>query len=173
MDKAWYVVWVSTGQEKEIYLAMQKLPSIERTLFPVEPIWERKDGEWRQRETVMLPGYLFIQCKMDAAIYYKIKDMPHVLGWVGKDTLWPTSVRQEEMDALLMIMACVEAGTDPREWLKDVEVASRQRRGYGTLSLHGKAYKVPFNVYNEKAKGEKQDPVVAEDTDKQPDEPQG
>jgi len=147
MHKAWYVVWVATGQEKDIYLALQKVPGVERTLFPVEPIWERKDGVWTQRETVIFPGYIFIECKMDSAIYYKIKGMPHVLGWLGKDTMWPSTVRQEEMDVLLQVMGCVEAGADPRQWLQDVTVSARQRRGYGTLTIHGKAYQVPFNVY--------------------------
>lgn len=155
MDKAWYVVWVSTGREKDIYFALQKVPGVLRTLFPVEPIWERKDGAWAQRETVIFPGYLFIECQMSAPIYYTIKGMPHVLGWAGKDTLWPSQVRQDEMDVLLQVMGCVEAGDDPRKWLQDVTVSSRQRRGYGTITIHGKAYKVPFNVY------------------KQPDDPQG
>ena len=169
MDKAWYVVWVSTGQEKVIFNALQTVPGIERTIFPVESIWERKAGEWAQREAIIFPGYLFIECRMTSSIYYTIKGMPYVLGWLGKDTMWPSTVRPEEMERLLLAVECVQAGTDPREWLQDVTISKRQRRGYGTLTIHGKAYKVPFNVYD----GNQPPDDDVDETDKQPDEPQG
>ena len=34
--------------------------------------------------------------------------------------------------------------------LENVEIHKRQRRGYGMLTLQGKSYRIPFNVYDHK-----------------------
>ena len=40
---------------------------------------------------------------MNSAIYYDAKELPGVLGWLGKDALWPSTVPQEEMGAVLAL----------------------------------------------------------------------
>ena len=46
-------------------------------------------------------------------------------------------------------MLAIENG-DAAAILENVEIHKRQRRGYGMLTLQGKSYRIPFNVYDHK-----------------------
>ena len=139
----WYILWVATGQEEALRAKAAALPKIDRVLCPKAMLWERKNGAWVQVERLLFPGYIFLKCRMDSEVYYALRDMTGVMGWLGRDTLWPSTVRQEEMDAVL----AMDGGGDPRELLQDVSINKRQRRGYGVMILKGQEYKLPFNVY--------------------------
>lgn len=138
----WYVAWVVTGQEQTLLHKLQQVDGIEQSLCPQQSLWLRRAGSWTSRKQLLFPGYIFLRCRMNAAIYYAIKALPGVLGWLGRDTLWPTTVRQEEMHAVLAL-AQGDTGV-----LQSVEIHKRQRRGYGTLTLQGKSYRIPFNIYD-------------------------
>ena len=145
MRAEWFVLWVTTGQEKALCDKAARIPGVLRTLCPEQELWKRREGAWVQERQLLFPSYLFLRCAMNSAIYYDAKELPGVLGWLGKDALWPSTVPQEEMDAVLALMQ----GSDPEKSLTDVEINKRQRRGYGTLCLQGKRYRIPFNVYRQ------------------------
>lgn len=153
----WYVLWVATGQEAALRAKAAALPMVDRALCPKALLWERKNGAWSQAEKLLFPGYIFLKCQMGSGVYYALRDLPGVMGWLGRDTLWPSTVQRDEMDAVL----AMDGGGDPRMLLSDVTVNRRQRRGYGTIKLKGQAYKIPFNVYADTA------------TEKQAEEPSG
>lgn len=141
----WYVVWVATGQEAALLERIRRTAGIDEALCPVMTLWQRKQGSWALKERTVFPGYVFIRCRMTSTTYCAIRDLPGVLGWLGRDSLWPAAVRQEEMDVVLALYR----GVDPGEVLTDLRTDRRQRRGYGSLTLHGKAYRIPYNVHTD------------------------
>lgn len=145
MKAEWFVLWVTTGREKALGDSVMQMPGVLRTLCPEQELWKRRDGTWVQERQLLFPSYLFLQCAMNSTIYYGVKKLSGVLGWLGKDVLWPSTVPQEEMDVVLALTQ----GGDPEKTLTEVEINKRQRRGYGTLCLHGKHYRIPFNVYKQ------------------------
>lgn len=145
MRADWYVIWVETGREDETAQRIRGLERPPEALCPAQELWQRRGGAWALKRQLTFPGYVFLYCRMDAGVYHAIKDLPGVLGWLGCDSLWPTTVRQEEMDVVLALTG----GADPGKVLTDPRVDKRQRRGYGTLTIHGKAYRVPYNVYQD------------------------
>lgn len=142
---AWFVAWVATGREDELLAKIKALPKVTQALCPKARLWIRRSGEWKQEEQLLFPGYIFLRCRMDSEIYYALRDLPGVMGWLGKDTLWPSTVGQEEIERVLLLCG----GGDPREALEAVTINKRQRRGYGTLRLKGADYKIPFALDNQ------------------------
>lgn len=143
MKPEWYVLWVETGREEETVRRLRALEHPPETLCPAQALWQRRKGAWTLKRQLMFPGYVFLRCRMHAGVYHTVKALPGVLGWLGCDSLWPTTVRQEEMDVVLALAG----GADPGEVLAETQVDRRQRRGYGALTLHGKKYRIPYNVY--------------------------
>lgn len=150
---SWFAVWVATGQEAALLERIRTLrearrptAGIEEAICPVMALWQRRKGEWTLKEQTVFPGYVFIRCRMSSAVYYAIRDLPGVLGWLGRDSLWPSAIRREEMEVVLAL----EQGMDPGEVLTDLRADRRQRRGYGSLTLQGKEYRIPYNIYTDK-----------------------
>jgi len=88
----WFVVWTLTGKELDVLDAIKRAPGVTAALCPVEQVWYRRGGQWEGRMQVMIPGYVFIQCNMDTTIYYRVRGTPHVIGWLGTDSMWPSIV---------------------------------------------------------------------------------
>lgn len=156
MAKHWFAVWVLTGKERDVYSHLAQIPQVE-ALLPREPLWERREGEWERREHIVFPGYVFLRCAMNTHIYYRVREIPGVIGWLGKDTTWPGIVPDEQMAPFNLLAR----GESPEEALTQVKLDKRNRRGYGQMTLCGQQYKIPFNIYKES------------DTDRQPEESAG
>ena len=95
--------------------------------------------------TAAFPGLHFSAVRHVSRVYYAAKALDGMLGWLGRDTYWPSTVREEEMARVLAIENGGAAAI-----LENVEIHKRQRRGYGMLTLQGKSYRIPFNVYDDK-----------------------
>ena len=143
MKPEWFVAWVETGREEGVAKRIEALERPIETLCPVQELWQRCKGEWLLARKLIFPGYVFLHCRMHTGVYYAIKGLPGVLGWLGCDNLWPTTVRQEEMDVVLALAR----GAAPGSVLADPVEDKRQRRGYGTLTIQGKAYRIPYNIF--------------------------
>jgi transcriptional antiterminator NusG len=52
-------------------------------MVPREVTLERKNGETIRRERVLFAGYVFVDMAMTLQAYYKIRDIPHVIKWLG------------------------------------------------------------------------------------------
>lgn len=72
-EKAWYVVQVTTGREIECRDRIIK-SGIE-AIAPTRIMPELNGGKWRQRERVMISGYVFIHADIDTA-YYRLNGIP-------------------------------------------------------------------------------------------------
>lgn len=71
---AWYVLQVMTGTERE---CARRLRGMRMEAFaPSRIMPELSGGKWRLKERAMLPGYVFIQSRMDAADYYRVSGVP-------------------------------------------------------------------------------------------------
>jgi len=146
----WFVAWVETGREAEVVQRIEALGRPIETLCPTQELWRRRKGEWQLTRQLIFPSYVFLRCKMHTGVYYAIKGLPGVLGWLGCDSLWPTTVRQKEMDVVLALAH----GTEPGSVLADPKEDKRQRRGYGTLTIQGKEYRIPYNIYGDNKQAE-------------------
>lgn len=136
----WFVLWVLTGKELEALRRVRQIPGVQEALVPVETLLYRREGAWEERESVMIPGYVFLRCRMGSAIYYRIRGIPHVIGWLGTDSMWPTIVPEGEMTPVIAL----SAGQDPAAQLTNVTIDRHKRRGRGTLSLYGKPQTIVF-----------------------------
>lgn len=139
----WYVVWVETGQEEKVRQRIEALRMDVLTLLPIQAIPYREAGTWTSKKTVLIPGYLFIRCEMNAEHYHLIRGITHVLGWLGTDSMWPTDVPDDEMKRVKQLAQ----GFDPSRILENVKVSRHKRRGWGTLVLMNRPQQVTF-AYN-------------------------
>jgi len=141
----WFVLWTLTGKEKEVLFRVSEVPGIDRAMVPTDVLHYRKAGAWEPRESVLIPGYVFVRCAMSSTIYHRIRGIPHVIGWLGSDSMWPTIVPEEEMIPVIAI----NAGCDPASYLKEVSIDRRKRRGRGSLTLLGQQQTLPFHPHTD------------------------
>ena len=97
----WYVLQVSSGQEKAVRDAMheKRIPA----LVPSENRRVRKGGEWTQKEYILFPGYVFLRLDYTSETYYRVRSIPHagrLLGPPG-DPPVPLSYLEAEWIGLL------------------------------------------------------------------------
>lgn len=77
----WYVIQVKTGGEKE---AAAKLKSQGiRALVPLENRPVRSGGSWTKKEYVLFSGYVFLDMDYTARNYYRIREVPGVIRFLG------------------------------------------------------------------------------------------
>ena len=97
----WYVLQVSSGQEKAVRDALheKRIPA----LVPSENRLVRKGGEWTQKEYILFPGYVFLRLDYTSETYYRVRSIPHtgrLLGPPG-DPPVPLSYLEAEWIGLL------------------------------------------------------------------------
>jgi len=109
MTKAWYVLRSISGKERKVkeYLEseIERLhlgEQISQVLIPTEKVFEMRNGKKKLRERNFLPGYILIECNLDAEILPVVKDVPNVIGFLtetrGGD---PVPLRESEVNKIL------------------------------------------------------------------------
>ncbi len=139
-DERWYVLWVMTGQEREVKRLASAMHGISEALVPTSKLKLRKGGAWHETETLFFPSYVFLRCKMRSDVYCRLKQTNGVIGWLGMDACFPTSVQPEEMSHVLALCR----GEPPESVLEQIEYYPRQKRGTGTMMLMGKPQQITF-----------------------------
>lgn len=77
-----YVLQVKPGADLAVGAALERenimayAPRREMTL--------RKSGGWSKEISLMLPGYVFVDCDYSAEIFHRVKPIDGVLKWLGK-----------------------------------------------------------------------------------------
>lgn len=66
-----------TGKERECRQRIRE--SGIRAEVPSRIMPELRSGEWRDREIVMLPGYVFVQLELTAKDYYRLSGVPDMV----------------------------------------------------------------------------------------------
>lgn len=100
-EPKWYVLFVITGKEKYVYNELQKA-NIE-AVMPRRKLRERKNGEFKEVERLLFPGYIFIKMVPNCFLTYcAIKRIYNVIRLLG-DRNGPRPIIEEEVTYILSI----------------------------------------------------------------------
>ncbi|NBV41334.1 transcription termination/antitermination factor NusG [bacterium] len=105
--RQWYIVQCFSAQEYKVKDRIEKLVEeksyqnrLFRVLVPEEETIEIKNNKRVEKTTKIYPGYVFIQMIYDNDIYYDIRSILGVSGFVGTRN-YPTPVTEDEMLKIL------------------------------------------------------------------------
>ncbi|MBO5369424.1 MAG: transcription termination/antitermination NusG family protein [Clostridia bacterium] len=142
-----YAIAASSGNEQKAAEQLRKIDKI-KIHMPRNIIAERRGGVWHEKEKMLIPGYLFVECILTPEIYYGVKESSFVSGWIGKGQPVPMS---EEDAEFIFFMA---NGGKPIPMLKFDSpflkksiiraVDKRQKRIKATIMVMGKSHTVTF-----------------------------
>lgn len=76
-----YVIQVQTGKENDIAGKLKELGI--KAYVPKENRIIRSGGSWTKKEYVLFSGYVFLNIHYDAETYYKVKNIPAVIRFLG------------------------------------------------------------------------------------------
>ncbi|SFD77106.1 transcription termination/antitermination protein NusG [Thermophagus xiamenensis] len=106
IQKKWYVVRAVTGKEKkakefiENEIASRNLQDyVSQVLIPTEKVVQIRNGKKISRERNFYPGYVFIEAALVGEIPHILKNINHVIGFLGGDH--PTPMRESEVNRML------------------------------------------------------------------------
>ncbi len=77
----WYVVQVMTGRETELASRLKEQGI--SAFVPRENRRIRSGGSWIQKEYILFSGYVFLDMAYNAENYYKVKNLPGVIRFLG------------------------------------------------------------------------------------------
>jgi len=114
--KRWYVLQVASGDELKVKKSLEekiKLTACEvhfgDILVPTEEVVEMRSGHKRKTERKFFPGYVLIQMEMNEDLWYLVRTVPKVLGFVGGTSDRPASISDKEANKILFR---IEEGAD-------------------------------------------------------------
>ncbi|MDL2258872.1 hypothetical protein LJC42_06965 [Eubacteriales bacterium OttesenSCG-928-K08] len=93
----WYVAQVMTGKEQEVCNCLNSPKCV--AIAPVKVVEELRHGTWRLMRRRVFPGYVFLNCSMDARLYLYVKKQQHILRLLGDGMGTPVS--DEQMTSVL------------------------------------------------------------------------
>ncbi len=108
MAKKWYVVHTLTGKEEQVKASLEaqvKSENLEhlisRILIPTEKVSEiTKQGKKRITKRHYFPGYILIEMELTDKVWYLIKNIPGVTGFIGAGKK-PIPLEEEEIKSIL------------------------------------------------------------------------
>lgn len=77
----WCVLQVRTGEEVAVKDRLKEMGFI--ALVPRENRVQRKGGGWTTKEYVLFPSYVFTELNYTAENYYRIRELPAVIRFLG------------------------------------------------------------------------------------------
>ena len=93
MSHKWYVIHTLTGQEDKVKASVENKiqdgalkDKVFHVLIPTEQVSEVKDGKKRISQRKFFPGYVLVEMDLDDDIWYVIRNMPGVTGFIGTKT---------------------------------------------------------------------------------------
>lgn len=156
----WYVGQVMTGKEVDVRTKLQAagLPA----KVPQEVVWIRQGGKWNEKIRVLIPGYVFIGSdSFSDTEYYKVKETPHFLHFLGGAIPQPLSYVEAEWVGLLApdnnpLKASTVEVVDGLPVIQDgilnsipgeiVKIDLRRRRAKAELSFMGENKTIDFAI---------------------------
>ena len=107
-DLKWYAVKTVAGKEKK---ALENLETeirvnmldkwVNDILLPKEKVFSIRNGKKIARDSIIMPGYLFIECALVGELPRTIKNTREIVGFAGDVKNNPIPVRKSEMDRLI------------------------------------------------------------------------
>ncbi|MEZ0537197.1 transcription termination/antitermination protein NusG [Caldicellulosiruptoraceae bacterium PP1] len=102
----WYVVHTYSGYENKVKANLEKIienrnlnERIVDIQIPTEIVFEVKNGKQVKKEKKKFPSYVLIKAIMDNEIWYIIRNVSGVTGFVGPDSK-PTPLTEEEIETM-------------------------------------------------------------------------
>lgn len=107
--KKWYVLRAIGGKEKKVkeYIdnEIKRLnleDFIAQVLIPTEKVYQIRKGKKVSKERIFYPGYVLIEASLVGEIQHILKDIPHVIGFLGDTkTGEPIPLRPSEANRIL------------------------------------------------------------------------
>ncbi len=140
MSLGWYVIHTYSGYEQKVKHNLEEeldrlglRDKVTNMMIPTEDIIEVKGGKRKISARKCFPGYIFIQMDMDVDMWYVIKNLPKVTGFLGGKAK-PTPISEEEVNRLLNQLKTETSKPRPK-----------------VMYLHGESIRVvdgPFSNFN-------------------------
>lgn len=107
MEQAhWYVVHTYSGYENKVAKNLMTIVEnrrlqdwIHRVEVPIETVTDLKDGEEREVERKLFPGYVLVKMVMNDESWYIVRNTRGVTGFVGASSK-PLPLTADEVDSL-------------------------------------------------------------------------
>lgn len=103
-DAKWYVIHTYSGYENKVASTIEKAVEsrglqdyVLEVQVPTETVTEIKDGEKREVERKLYPGYVMVHMIMNDESWYVVRNIRGVTGFVGSDTKQPIPLTEEEV----------------------------------------------------------------------------
>jgi transcriptional antiterminator NusG len=110
-QKNWFVIHTYSGYEERVkknleqrIKSMDSADEIAQIIIPTEVEIEVKDGQRRNVDKKILPGYILVQMKMSDQSWNIVRNTPGVTGFVGSGST-PAPLPEEEVSKILKQMA--------------------------------------------------------------------
>lgn len=95
-----YVIQVMTGSEDAIARKLKEHGI--RALVPKENRIIRSGGSWARKEYILFAGYVFLNMDYDAGNYYRVKNIPGVIRFLG-DSMNPSKLSHLEAEWITLL----------------------------------------------------------------------
>lgn len=79
-----YVLQVKPGTDLAVRAALER--EVISAYAPRREMTVRKNGCWSRDISLMLSGYVFVDCEYSAEMFHRVKPIDGVLKWLGKPT---------------------------------------------------------------------------------------
>jgi transcriptional antiterminator NusG len=105
MSYRWYVLNVRTGYEERVRESIlrkkenNELPQEVDALIPTENVLAVKNNKKEVRKRKFFPGYILVYLDLNEDVYWKIKTITGVSGFLGGDK--PTPLPEEDVNVLM------------------------------------------------------------------------
>ncbi|SBT82120.1 Transcription termination/antitermination protein NusG [secondary endosymbiont of Trabutina mannipara] len=118
-QKNWYVIQAFSGFEKRVarsiieHIKLQNMENFFGTvLIPKEDIIEIRGNQRRKSERKFFPGYILVQMVMNNDSWHLVRNISHVMGFVGGTSDRPAPISNKEVD--IIINRLKKIGDKPR-----------------------------------------------------------
>jgi len=109
-QKSWFVVHTYSGYEERVKKNLEQRikymdsgDEISQVIIPTEVEIEVKNGQRRNVDKKILPGYILVQMKLSDQSWSIVRNTPGVTGFVGSGSK-PTPLEEEEVNQILKQM---------------------------------------------------------------------
>ncbi len=107
----WYVVRAFTGKENKVkeYIDIEISNSdlgqfVSQVIVPTEKKIIIRNGKHVTKEINLMPGYVLVEANLVGEIAHRIRQIPHILGFLGEKNNVPTPVRSAEINRILGVV---------------------------------------------------------------------
>lgn len=108
MVNKWYVIHTLTGQEDKVKASIENKiqegalskDKVFQVLIPTEQVSEVKDGKKKISLRKFFPGYVLVEMELTDDVWYMIKNLPGVTGFIGSKSK-PLSLLESEVKLII------------------------------------------------------------------------